>query len=212
MEGRGNGRAGIAGGGDDDGQVTVLAGLQPRQRTGQETRTNVLNAAVGPWNSSSKWSPSPSARSGTGKSNASRQIDGNPASSASPAKNGASRSAAVSARVAPASSSRGAGSTWGTYRPPSGAKPAAMAALGANGRGPAAGRNELHGFSIQRGRRIQHSRAPGASSGDTQASLSKPAAANAPAPAPRRVGLVGIFEPGEHAGAGTGDARAHCSG
>ena len=42
MEGRCNRGTGITGGGDDNRQIAALAGLQLRQRTGQEARTDVL--------------------------------------------------------------------------------------------------------------------------------------------------------------------------
>ena len=42
MEGRRNGGTGIAGGGNNNRQITVAARLQPRQRTGQEARADVL--------------------------------------------------------------------------------------------------------------------------------------------------------------------------
>jgi len=42
MEGRSNGGAGIARRGDNNRQIAVLAGLQPRQCSGQEARTDIL--------------------------------------------------------------------------------------------------------------------------------------------------------------------------
>jgi len=60
---------------------------------------------------------------------ASAQIEGSASASASPAKNGASKVVAVSASVPCGSNAAGSsrGRASGTYRPPSGASPAAMA-------------------------------------------------------------------------------------
>src|SRR5690606_34636901 len=86
-----------------------------------------LNAAVGPWKSSSTASLPSMPRSGfngTGKSSASRQISGSAPSRGEPAKNGARTSAAISASVSPRTSSGAKrGSASGTYSPPSGARP-----------------------------------------------------------------------------------------
>src|SRR5690606_14908066 len=94
-------------------------------RAARKRAPTSLNAAVGPWNSSSTASlPSTSGFSGTGKFNASRQIAGSSRSSGEPAKNGARTSAAISASVSPRTSSGvKRGSASGTYRPPSGASP-----------------------------------------------------------------------------------------
>src|SRR5690625_7409696 len=89
-----------------------------------------LNAAVGPWNSSSRPALAQgSGVTGAGKVNASAQISGNASRNGSPAKKGSSMAAASSASGASGSSA--SGDTWGmrsgTYKPPSGARPAAMA-------------------------------------------------------------------------------------
>src|SRR5690606_24839864 len=108
--------------------------------------------------------------------------------------------AVVSARLAPACSWRGAGSACGTYRPPSGARPAAMAwlrftagaalrvemkfivdpsGLGATASRPAVERDAGARASPTPLRDGYSRLAPGLSSGATQAWLSRPAAANA---------------------------------
>ena len=118
-----------------DVATRIVSGLASLRRTramlaARKRAPKSLKAAVGPWNNSSTWSAGvPSARSGAGKSNASRQIDPSSPSRASPAKNGASSVAAVSAMSRPGARSRDGGNASGTYRPPSGARPAAMAWL-----------------------------------------------------------------------------------
>src|SRR5690606_23203770 len=205
-----------------------------RMRARQAARKRApmsLNAAVGPWNSSSTWSFGvASGSSGTGKSKASAQIAGSSASSASPAKNGASSPLVVSARVAPARSWRGAGSACGTYRPPSGARPAAMAWLrftaGAalrvemkfivdpSERGATAGRPSvivMPGCAVgpRPGRRLQQRGAGAVQRRDPGLALQSCSGERGLHRRRGGLGAGAVLEPAEHAGAGAGDARAH---
>jgi hypothetical protein len=89
-----------------------------------------LNAALGPWNSSSSALGPPASGSGDsvqGKSNASRTMSGSDGASASPSKYGASVATAAPCRSSgtPATSTRGTSS--GTYKPPSSARPRSTA-------------------------------------------------------------------------------------
>src|SRR5690606_14725209 len=179
-----------------------------------------LNAAVGPWNSSSTWSPGvASGFSGTGKSSASAQMAGSAGASASPSKNGASSEAVVWARLAPASSARPAGNLAGTYRPPSGASPAAMAWLSdAGGEALRVEMNSMVGSVSslswivgarqalqQRGAGAVQRRHPGLAveAGPGERSLHRWR---------RRQRIVAGGEPGKHAGPGTGNACTHGTG
>src|SRR5437773_4753506 len=108
----------------------------PRRRAKQAARKRApksLNAAVGPWNSSSTESlPCPSrGTSGAGKLNASAASGPSVGASGSPATKGASSRTATLARSPAPWKSGGAsrGQLTGTYRPPSGARPCSTAAL-----------------------------------------------------------------------------------
>src|SRR6266480_876607 len=109
---------------------------RPRRRAKQAARKRApksLNAAVGPWNSSSTESllcPG-RATSGAGKLNASEASGANSGASGSPATNGASSRTATLARSSAPSNCGGAsrGQPTGTYSPPSGARPWRTAAL-----------------------------------------------------------------------------------
>ena len=104
-----------------------------RRQAARKRAPKSLNAEVGPWNSSSisVAGCAGSARSGASKVNASAQIAGSSSASASPAKNGISKVVAVSASEPCGSNAAGSsvGSLSGTYSPPSGASPAAIAWL-----------------------------------------------------------------------------------
>src|ERR1700732_1721085 len=108
----------------------------PRRRAKHAARKRApksLNAAVGPWNSSSTASR-PSASSGTsgaGKSNASRVSSGSfPASGSPPRKGASSRAPTAGSPCSPAKScGTSRGQLSGTYSPPSGASPCRSAAL-----------------------------------------------------------------------------------
>src|SRR5690606_25847265 len=202
--------------------------MRARQAARKRAPTS-LNAAVGPWNSSSTWSPGvASGTSGTGKSSASAQIAASSGSSASPAKNGASSAVVVSARLAPGRSWRGAGSACGTYRPPSGARPAAMAWLrltaaaalrvdtkfimDPSGPGATAARPAVDGrraAGAGRAWRLQDGCAgalrrrhpgPAVQAGGGERRLHRRG---------RGLGTGAAFEPAEHAGTGAGNARTH---
>src|SRR5690606_22265758 len=205
--------------------------MRARQAARKRAPTS-LNAAVGPWNSSRTWSPGvASGTSGTGKSSASAQIAGSSASSASPAKNGASSPAVVSARLAPACSWRGAGSACGTYRPPSGARPAAMAwlrftagaalrvemkfivdpsDLGATASRPAVERDAGGaGIAHAAARRLQQAGAGAVQWRDPGLALQTGGGERGLHRRRGGLGTGAVLEPAEHAGAGAGDARAH---
>ncbi len=102
-----------------------------RRQAARKRAPKSLNAQVGPWNSSSiaVSGCAASGRNGASNVKASAQMAGSSPASASPAKNGASRVAAVSASVPCGSNAAGSidGNASGTYRPPSGASPAAIA-------------------------------------------------------------------------------------
>ena len=130
-----------------------------------------LNAAVGPWNSSNSHVRDSMARIGSAMSSDSAQMAGNSLASASPRKNGSSNPAASVAQRLAAAERIGA-----EQRQRFGHEQAAVRREPGRERGPS-----VSGSARAARAQVTHAMtsAAGPATGETQASLSRPAAANA---------------------------------